>query len=145
MKQRSQWSVALWMLAVFASGITVGVFAHYLYMVKTVNATTALKPAPKRDPEDWRRVYIDTMRTRLTLTDAQIGQLKGILDETKARFKDLKDRHKQETDTIRADQIDRIRGMLTAQQRPEYEKLREERERKAKEQAAKEQAAKAGN
>jgi uncharacterized protein YlxW (UPF0749 family) len=138
--KRSQISMLLSMFAIFGSGIVVGAFGYHSYTTKTVTATAAVPP--KRDPDDWRRRYIEAMRTRLNLEQAQLGQLNAILDQTKARFKDLKERQKQETDEIRAEQLERIRGMLTAAQRPEFEKFREERERKMKEQAAKEQAAK---
>jgi DNA anti-recombination protein RmuC len=138
--KRSQVSVLLSMFAIFGSGIVVGAFGYHSYTANTVSAT-AVVPV-KKDPEDWRRRYVDAIRTRLNLEQTQLGQLNTILDQTKARFKDLKERQKQETDEIRAEQLERIRGMLTAAQKPEFEKFREERERKMKEQAAKEQAAK---
>lgn len=128
------------MFAVFGSGIVVGAFGYHSYTAKTVIAT--VNAPVKKDPEDWRRKYIDAMRSRLSLEQSQLDQLNGILDHTRGRFRSLKERQKQETDEIRAEQTDKIRSILTAAQKPEFEKFREERERKMKEQAAKDQAAK---
>jgi hypothetical protein len=147
--KRSQINVILSLLAVFASGIVVGAFAYHSYSANTVSAIVVNQPA-KKDPADWRRQYIEEISARLQLDPTQLGHLNGILDETKARFKILKERHKKETDEIKAAQTEEIRAILTPTQRPEFEKFREERlnrmkEIAAKEQAAKQQGTKAGN
>jgi hypothetical protein len=130
------------MFAVFCSGIAVGAYGYHSYTAKTVSATGK----PPLTPEEWRRKYIEEVRTRVNLDNAQVGSLNTILDETRSRFKELKDRYKQEqkaeTDRIRAEQNEKVRAMLKPEQRPEYDRFREERERRMKEQAAKDQAAK---
>ena len=141
--KRSQASVILSMFAVFGSGIVVGAYGYHSYTTKTVIAT--VKAPPKRDPEEWRRKYVAELHTRLKLDDAQVNSLQSILDETKTRFRDLRDRQKQETDQVKAEQSEKVRAMLKPEQKPEYDKFREERDRKMKEQAAKEQAARQQN
>jgi hypothetical protein len=140
--KRSQVSIILSMLAVFCSGILVGGYGYHSYAAQTVSATG--KPPLK--PEEWRRKYIEEVRTRVNLDDAQVGSLNLILDETRSRFRDLKERQKQEqkkeTDRIRSEQNEKVRAMLKPEQRPEYDRFREEREQRMKEQAAKDQAAK---
>ena len=140
--KRSQLSIILSMFAVFGSGIVVGAYGYHSYTAKTVSAT-AKAPA---NPEEWRRRYVDEIRTRVKLDESQVGSLNTILDETRARFKDAKERHKleqkAETDRIRAEQNDKIRSLLSATQMPEFDRFREERELRMKEQAAKEAAAK---
>ena len=49
----------------------------------------------REEYKNWRRRYVDAIRTRLNLEQTQLGQLNTILDQTKARFKDLKERQKQ--------------------------------------------------
>ena len=114
-----------------------------LILRKRLRATG--KP-PLSDPEEWRKKYVEEVRTRVHLDDTQVVSLNSILDETKARFKSLKDRQKQEqkheTDRIRSEQNEKVRAMLKPEQRPEYDSFREERERRMKEQAAKNEAAK---
>jgi hypothetical protein len=141
--KRSYWGVVLSLVAVFASGIGVGALGYHSYTVKTVAATTLNQP-PKLTPQEWRQQYIQELRTRLELQDTQVSGLNAILDETRSRVHELKDRHKHEVDQMRADQQNKVRAMLDAKQLAEYEKFREERDRKMKaEQAAREQAEKA--
>jgi hypothetical protein len=147
MKQ-GQISIVLSLLAVFASGMAVGAFGYHKYALKTVSAT--VKPQVKSTPEEWRRKYVEEMRSRLQLDDNQVTRLHTILDDTKSRFIDLKQRSKQETEQIKTEQSQAIRAMLSPSQAPEYDRFREERARKmkenaAREKAAKEAAAKAGN
>jgi hypothetical protein len=155
--KRSQLGMLLSMFAVFASGICVGAFGYHSYTVKTVAATTGTQP-PKRTPEEWRKIYVEELRSRLQLDGKQITDLNTILDDTRSQFHALKNRQKQEADQlreqIRSDQTNKVRAMLKPEQRDEYEKFRDERDRKMKadmaareqaEKAAKAQAGKAGN
>lgn len=141
--KRSQLNIILSMFAVFGSGIVVGAYGYHSYTTKIVIAEPKAEPKPK--PEDWRQRYVEEVRTRVKLDNAQVGSLNLILDETKARFKDLKERSKQqqkiETDKIRFEQNDKIRAMLKPEQRPEYDRFREERERRMKEHAARSETA----
>jgi hypothetical protein len=137
---RSQISIILSLFAVFGSGIVVGAIGYRSYTAKTVTAT--VNHAGKKDPEAWRREYVAEISRRLQLDPTQLGHLNGILDETRARFRALKDRHKLETDHVKAGQADEIRAMLTPAQKIEYEKFREERQKRMREQASKEQASK---
>jgi hypothetical protein len=146
--KRSQVSIILSLFSVFGSGIVVGAFAYHSYSSKTVSARVE-QPPVKSDPQEWRRKYIEEISTRLQLDPTQLGHLNGILDETRDRFKALKERHKKETDEIKAAQTEEIRAILTPVQRPEYEKFRDEREKRMKAarelEAAKQQGTKAGN
>jgi hypothetical protein len=135
--------MVLSLVAVFASGIGVGALGYHSYSVRTVNATTLNQPA-KPTPQEWRRQYVQELRTRLGLTDEQISGLNAVLDQTRSRVHELKGRHKTEMEQMRADQQTKIRAMLDAKQLTEYEKFRQERDLKMKaEQAAREQAEKA--
>jgi hypothetical protein len=138
--KRSHINVILSLLAVFGSGIAVGAFAYHSYSTKTVSAR--VDGPVKRDPQEWRRQYLEEISSRLQLDPTQLGHLNGILDETRARFKGLKERHKKEIDEVKAAQTEQIKSILTPAQEPEFNKFREERERRMKEIAAREQAAK---
>jgi Tfp pilus assembly protein PilN len=139
--KRSQLGIILSLFAVFGSGIVVGAFGYHSYTAKTVNATVR-PPAKKDTPEEWRRKYIHELQTKLNLDDKQLAQLNAVLDETRERFKALKEHQKQETEEVRASHTERVRAMLRPEQLPQYQKFRDEREQKIKEQAAKEKAAK---
>ena len=125
--RRSSLNVAVSMLAVFVSGAVVGVFGHRLYTVRSVYSAVE-KPA--RSPEDWRRNYIQELRTRLTLDEAQVSRLNEILDQTRDRFQALRDKGRPEAEQIRQDQRNNVRAMLNPSQQPEYEKILQERDKK---------------
>jgi uncharacterized membrane protein len=116
--------IGLYLLLVFLSGALVGAFGYRLYSVNSVSA--------KGTHESYRKIYLNEMQTRLKLTPAQLSNLVFILDETKARFKAVRDRMDPEMKQIQREQRDKIRDMLKPEQKAEYEKMLEERARKQK-------------
>jgi len=131
--KRKTLSTALYVSLVFLSGAVVGGFAHRLY---TMNPVLASPASPK--PEDYRRKYLDEMRTRLSLSAEQLTQISAILDSTKARYnevrakwdKEAKVKAKPELKAIHEDQVQKIKGILSEPQEAEYDKLRVEREKR---------------
>jgi hypothetical protein len=122
---KSKLSVSLYLLLVFLSGALVGGFASRLYMTRSVVA------APR--PEEWRRRYVDEMRTRVKMDSQQVAQLQQILDETRQKYHQLKEQEKPLAQAIHDAQVARIRGMLREDQRPLYDQLRAERDRRRQE------------
>ena len=130
--KRATLSTALYVTLVFLSGAVMGGFAHRLYMVNTVFSVPV---SPK--PEDVRRKIVEEMRTRLSLTNDQVTQLSAIMDSTKARFHEVRSkwdkeahiRAKPELKAIQEDQVQKIKEILTEQQRPEYDRYRADREK----------------
>jgi hypothetical protein len=126
-------STAFYILLVFLSGAVVGAFAHRLYMVNTVVSAK---------PDEVRHHILDEMRTRLSLSDDQVKQLNAIMDSTKARYHEVKERwdkqSKQaaqpELKAITEDQAGKIRAILSEPQRVEYEKYRAERQKRREQQ-----------
>jgi uncharacterized membrane protein len=125
--RRTPWSVIISLLVVFCSGAVVGGFGHYLYTTKSVSAKT--RP---RSPEEYRQKYIKEMRGRLKMSDDQVVRLEAILDETRAKFREFRERTKPEMKRIQDDQVERIRGILNDAQRTEYEHMRQEREARSR-------------
>jgi Spy/CpxP family protein refolding chaperone len=113
--RRSNFATLVYLLVVFASGAVVGGFAIRLWM-----------GAPPSHAE-LNRQYIQDMRGRLHLTDAQVTQLKEIMSATDQRMHDM---HK----TIKEEHIQKVVAMLDDNQRAEYAKLRAEREKHRQEQ-----------
>ena len=117
---------ALSLSLVFASGVAVGGFAYHLYRTKTVSAK-----APKT-PDDYRRSYMTEMTTRLHLTSDQVSKLNVILDETRAKFREFRERTRPEMKQIHDTQREKIRSMLNKEQSAEYERMLQERENRQK-------------
>ena len=116
--------IAAYLLLVFASGIAVGAFSLHLYTARTVSARTTRS----HGPEEYRKKYLGEMQTRLNLSADQTAKLNGILDQTRNRFTELRERSKPETDAIQKDQTSQINGILNDTQRAQYETFRKERE-----------------
>lgn len=118
-------AAAFYVVLVFLSGAVVGIFGDHLYTARTiVNANAnAVKPA------EYRKKYVDEMTSRVHLTPQQVNELGAILDDTRNKFHEEHDRSKQQLAQIHADQVQKIREILTPAQLPDYEKLRIERDK----------------
>jgi uncharacterized membrane protein len=121
--------IPLYVLLVFLSGAMVGVVSYRLYSAKTVIATQS-NTQPKIKPEEWRKHVVEDMRTRLKLSDEQVGKLQGAFDSTRQRFAAYDQRNKAERKSIIEDQHQTIRSFLDDQQRAEYDKYLLERQQK---------------
>lgn len=118
-------STGLYLLLVFLSGSLVGGFAHRLYMMNSVSANST-----QRSPEEWRRQYVEEMKTRLKLNDEQVAGLHQVLDESRSRFDEVRKKSRPEIKAIQEEQVRKIRSLLNESQQAEYEKLREERQKR---------------
>lgn len=122
----SKLSVLIYVLLIFLSGAAVGALGFRLYTVSSVSATTT------RRPEEWRKRYLAEMQTRLGLNAQQLKDLNAILDETRTRFHEARERQRPEMDAIKQQQVGKIRAILDDRQQTEYEKMRQEREAREK-------------
>ena len=125
--KRSNLIVTVSMLAVLLSGIAVGGVGYRLYTVKSVAA-----PAAPKNPEDFRKKYLEEMESRLKLDSTQLQKLNAILDETRTLWRQEKERNKAELKRIHDGQVDQVRSILTDAQKPVYEQFHREREEKMK-------------
>lgn len=128
---RTNLTIGFYLLLVFGSGIAVGAFGYRIYSGTPVSAKVSV-PAAKPSPEEWRKQYLGEMQARVRLTPAQVQELNGIMDQTRSLFHESREKHNRELQALRDDHANRIRAILTDEQRPEYEKLRAEREQRAK-------------
>jgi len=136
--RRTTLSTALYVSLVFLSGTVVGGFAHRLY---TLNTVMAGPTSPK--PEDFRRKYLDELRSRLGLSAEQLTRISGILDSTRTRYdevrakwdKEAKEKAKPELKAIHEDQVQKVKGILSETQQAEYDKFRMEREKRRQQNA----------
>lgn len=121
----TRWTVALYMALVFACGSVVGAFAHRLYTVSGVSANVG-----QRNPEEFRKRFMADMKTRLQLTDDQAAKLSVLMDETRSRFRDAREKFEPEMQKIREDQRQRISEILSPSQQAEWQKIMDERQRR---------------
>jgi hypothetical protein len=126
----SRATIALYVGLVFACGGVLGFFSNRLYYATRVDDT---KKAPPTE-EEVRKYVINLYTTRLHLTADQVQQMNLILDESKAQINAIHGRMDPEIEAVRQNQITRMNLMLTPEQQPEYEKLRQERLERQKQQ-----------
>jgi Spy/CpxP family protein refolding chaperone len=122
----SRLTIALYVGLIFASGVVLGVFGHSLYAVTTVVSKTTPKP------EELRKKRLAEMQSRMKLSDEQLSKINSIYDETRAKFHEVRERYKPELDSLESAQRDKVRAVLTPDQRAEYEKMLKEREEQQK-------------
>lgn len=125
--KRSSLTIALYLLLVFAGGAAVGGFGHRLYSVKDVSVTTN-----RKTPEQYRSAYMSEMKQRLQLTNVQAVDVEKVLDATRDRYREFRERTKPEMEKIQSEQTTGIRGILSDTQMLEYDKMRAERDAKRK-------------
>jgi Spy/CpxP family protein refolding chaperone len=121
----SRLTIALYVALIFACGVVLGVFGHSLYAVTTVNSKS-----PK--PEELRKKRLAEMQTRMKLSDEQVAKINSIYDETRAKFHEVRERYRPEMDALENAQRDKVRSILSDEQRAEYEKMLKEREQQQK-------------
>ncbi|MCC6540169.1 MAG: hypothetical protein IT162_21655, partial [Bryobacterales bacterium] len=94
MKQSSI-KAALYLVLTFAAGSAVGIFGYRLYSGASVMA----RPEPRRS-EEFRKMYLQEMESRLKLNGDQKTRLVQVLDQTQALFRQLSEKHRPEYDAI---------------------------------------------
>jgi hypothetical protein len=119
--------IAAYLFLVFMSGAVVGGMGYRIY-----NPPSARSIGPRRGTEEFRRQYLDEMRTRIGLSPDQMDKLKVILNRTDERYSDARAQHDEMVRQLREDHHAGVRAMLTPEQLPKYEQLRAEREQRAK-------------
>ncbi|MBV8808843.1 MAG: hypothetical protein JO033_09220 [Acidobacteriaceae bacterium] len=127
--KRNQLLAAIFAVLLFCAGAAVGALGHRYYAATVVNAKTA---------DDFRHHYISEMRSKLNLTPAQVDRLEAILDDTKAKYKAVRDSYHPQMVKIKQEHTAQVKSILTPQQIPIYEQMVADHERHAREQEERE-------
>ncbi len=117
--------IALYLFLVFVSGAVVGALGYRTYKPPTASSNSTT-------PEAARKQYLHEMQTRANLTDDQLQQVNSILDETRSRFHQARDKHNQIIKEIGEQQRAKVRAILTAEQLPKVEQLWQDRDQRAR-------------
>lgn len=133
-------TAALWVAAVFVLGAALGGVFGYFFGHRSTFAAPA---APLSEPE--RRAHrLDQFTRDFGLTDAQRQQMDAILLQAHNESKAIRDQNSQQLsaqmDQERQKSRERIRAILTPEQKPKFEeylrKVDEERKKNAAQPAA---------
>lgn len=127
--KRFQLPIGVYLALVFLSGVLIGAFGLRLYMARAVSASVVHKE-PSAD--EFRRRYLNEMQRKLGLDAAQVSGVNAVLDDTKARFREIHKQIEPEVKALKDGQVEKIRALLTPAQRPKYDEWRAARERNGK-------------
>jgi len=128
----SRAAIAGYVAAVFLCGAVLGAFGFRLYTVSTVSANRESAKRPP-NPEQVRKDILATMQSRLKLSDEQVTKINLIMDDTRARMHEVHEKSVPEIQQIRREQTDKIRGLLSTEQRATYEEMLKQREQRERE------------
>ena len=113
------WKPILLLVLVFVAGVTTGVLGNRVSVRREVQQ--ALK-----QPEKTQLIMERSLVRRLNLDANQEGQLHLIMTETRTKLRDLRREFQPQTSAILQDSTAKISALLTAEQRVQYEKIRQE-------------------
>jgi len=120
---KSNASIAVWLVLVFASGVLVGGFGYRLYMVASVTASSPQMETPAQH----RARVLAMFRERIGVRPDQLTRINGILDDWRAQSKQLHGRIDPELDQLRLTEDAKINAILDPAQRPEFDRWCAER------------------
>jgi hypothetical protein len=123
--KRNHWAAVVFAVLLFGAGVVCGILGQRYFTATVVSAKTS---------EDYRQSYLSEMKSKLKLSPDQINRLEVILDETKAKYKAVRDESRPAMLRVRQEQIDQVRSILAGSQVAAYDKLIAERERRYKDQ-----------
>jgi Spy/CpxP family protein refolding chaperone len=123
----SRTAIILYMGLVFVCGAVLGVFGQRLYSASTVISATN---RPK--PEELRKKALAEYQSRLKLTDDQVSKMNGLMDETRARVGEVRKSMHPQYERIHQEQTEKVRAILSPEQRAEYDRMLKEREERQK-------------
>jgi peptidoglycan hydrolase CwlO-like protein len=121
---RTRINIVLYLILVFASGIIMGIVSHRLYATNTASANNT-----PQSMSEFRKRYLDGMRTKVGASEDQIVAITRTLDDTKRKFDALAAEEQPLHDKIQQEHIDEVKALLNEKQRIAYDNWRAERER----------------
>ena len=121
MIDQSRTRAGLYLAAVFIAGGAFGFSMSQFYSQPNVEAGVDAAAAYRRD-------LLRSLDERLDLTDEQLGEVIVIFDEISDRFREVRNAMEPEFEAIRSERADRVMGLLTPEQKAEYQLMLDERQ-----------------
>lgn len=118
--------IALYLLLVFISGAVVGALGYRTYKPPSASSNARVSP------EEFRRQYLQEIKTRVNLNDDQLQKVNAILDETRTRFHNARDKHNEIVKQIGEEQRAKMKAILSSDQIPKAEQFWQDRDQRQK-------------
>lgn len=105
------------LVAIFLLGLALGGLGAYLFLGRASGAGTIAKGRYSKQQ------IVEQLTHDLALAPDQQKQLSQILDDTRARFQAIHEQMRPQYDAAREEGRNRIRAILTVEQRPKFEEF----------------------
>lgn len=136
-KSSSKNKARLVVLIVFVIGFAAGALSLNLYQRLTSAKEDASKTKTLEPELSGNEYIIKKMNDKLSLSDKQQGDIKAILDERNSKFRVVREEMEPKLKefeprftAIRQESREKIRALLTEEQRPKYDEMLAEQDRK---------------
>jgi hypothetical protein len=116
------WKAWIWVIAIFVSGMILGVIAGHLVTVKKAQEAA-------RDPEVRRQMIVKRLSRKLDLTEDQRKSVDAIVADAQVSIRDLRKEVEPRFSEIIRNSERQITEVLNAEQQEEFRKLMEEKRR----------------
>ncbi len=114
---RSKTSATLMLVLIFVLGGVAGAISEHLYKTRIANASG--RPPGRMGPHD----IVEDMAKDLKLTADQKEKLRGIVLQSRERYRSLSVQFRPQYDTIRNETNEQIRQILTDDQKIRFEAI----------------------
>jgi Spy/CpxP family protein refolding chaperone len=117
MKGRGRTKLAIWLalVGVFALGCVTGVSLAGVY-----RSRAGVEAAPEARPKE---DLFEQLRRELKLNDEQAAQVRSVIEETREKYRALRSECRPRYDAARAAGRERIRAVLTPEQRRAFDSI----------------------
>ena len=116
---KMKWKIIASLLAIVLVSMSVGVWLGANYAERTIKR--------RNTPEAWNQKAMRTLRQRLKLTAEQDLKMQGIVDRGIEEMKGIRVETISRADAVVERMLTEFEQIITPEQRPEFEKLRQQR------------------
>lgn len=109
-------------LAVFVLGCVTGAALDSAYRLR---AAGPRRPPPQQQGRD---DFFESLQKNLDLDERQTQQIRGVIDETREGYRQLRIEVRPRYDALRRDGRTRIRALLTPEQQQKFDRMTAERD-----------------
>jgi Spy/CpxP family protein refolding chaperone len=120
---------AIYLGAVFLTGLALGVVSYWFYAVRIAQADTPRH----RTAAEFRQRMAAELKEELELSSDQVEQVRAILDSVGQRFRDIRDEVEPKFEALRQERAEKVMSLLSPEQQSKYQRILEERRERRKE------------
>jgi hypothetical protein len=130
MNRGSKAAIGFYLIMVFAAGAIFGFASSQFYTARVAKADEA----SAQTAAEYRKNLVASLDHDLNLDDAQVAQILQILVDVGERWYQVRDAMEPEFEAMRQERAERIKAVLSPDQRLAYDKILDERRHRREDQ-----------